>query len=244
MPRSRQPIKVLIVDDHAFLRAGLKHFLWQCPDLQVVGEAATGREALAVIAKDRPGLVILDWLLPDASGWTLIPRIKRRWPAVKVLVFTAHDEEKVTLSALEAGADGFLCKEAPCETIVSAVRSVARGETWADPSVLDRFLRLGGKNRQGRDNGRSRLTERESEIARLVGDGRENREIAERLRLSEQTVKFHLKNIFQKLGFDSRLQLGLWVRENGSDAPRGKPISRDGAQDPEMPPDAFPEMPR
>lgn len=215
---STQPLKILIVDDHAFLRAGVRQFLSQFPDMEVVGEAATGEQAEERIARDVPDLVLLDWRLPDACGRTLIPRIKRRCPAVKVLVFTGHDEEEIAFSALEAGADGCLCKETGCETLLQAIRRVARGETWATRTVLDRFLREAGPGgrigRQAGASGRSPLTTREWEVARLVAEGRSNKEIAGRLGISEGTVRLHVSNILGKVSKKNRLQLAIWVHEN------------------------------
>ncbi len=215
MLSSAKPLKILIVDDHAFLLAGVRHFLSQFPDTEVVGEAGTGGEAVERIATAAPDLVLLDWRLPDTSGRTLIQRIKAGRNGIKVLVFSAHEREEIVQGALDAGADGFLSKGEDADTLLRAIRSVAAGQIWAGREQIGRFVRDARERLvDGTRDGKPLLTTREWEVARLVAEGGDNKAIAEKMFISEGTVRVHMSRILGKVGRKSRLQLALWVQED------------------------------
>jgi DNA-binding NarL/FixJ family response regulator len=194
---------------------GLKFFLSGFHDLAVQGEAATGMFAVRLARKIRPDLVLLDWHVPDMSGTTIVCSLRNEVPELKVLVYSASHENQVVEAALKAGADGFLCKSARPEVVVEAIRAVASGrryfqdDVFEDQSDEDRVEAHDLKEENGA--AMRSLTRREMEIARLVGTGNSNLNIAAKLDISEQTVKLHLNSVFGKLGLASRLQLALWI---------------------------------
>lgn len=195
------PLRLVIVDDHPVVRDGLRGMLGDQADLEIVGEAASGAEALTVVAAVRPDVVLTDLRMPGPSGGALIRLLLERVPTVRVLVLTTHDTDSDVLPAVEAGAIGYLLKDAPREELFRAVRAAARGETILAPSVAALLL--------SRMRPRSRLTEtrlsaREREVLALIAQGRTNREAAAALYISEATVKTHLQHIYAKLEVPDR----------------------------------------
>jgi two-component system nitrate/nitrite response regulator NarL len=215
MLASTQPLKILIVDDHPIIREGLRQYVSSAPDMAVVGSAGTGAETLDALKRETPDLVLLDWLLPDARGHDLIPRIKARRNGIKVLVFSAHGKEEIVQDALDAGADGFLSKGEDVDEILRAIRSVAAGQIWAGREQVSRCLReVRERFAEDTRDGRPVLTPREWEVARLVAEGCDNKAVAGKLHISEGTVRIHVSSILGKVSRKSRLQLALWVQEN------------------------------
>lgn len=215
MPPSTKPLKVLIVDDHPTIREGLRQYVSSAPDMAVAGSAGTGAEMLEALKRELPDLVLLDWLLPDARGHELIPRIKAGRSAIKVLVFSAHQREEIIQGALDAGADGFLYKGEDMDMVIRAIRAVAAGQIWAGRDQTGRLVREArGLLVEGPRDGKPLLTTREREVARLVAEGHDNRAIAEKLCISEGTVRVHVSSILGKVSRKSRLQLALWFQEN------------------------------
>jgi DNA-binding NarL/FixJ family response regulator len=194
------PLRLVVVDDHPVVRDGLRGMLGTQPDLTVVGEAASGTEALTVVAAARPDVVLTDLRMPDPSGGVLIRLLLDRVPTTRVLVLTTHDTDSDVLPAIEAGAIGYLLKDAPREELFRAVRAAARGETVLAPSVAALLL----TRIRPRPLTRARLSAREREVLALVAEGRSNREAAARLYLSEATVKTHLLHIYAKLEVPDR----------------------------------------
>jgi DNA-binding NarL/FixJ family response regulator len=190
------PLRLVVVDDHPVVRDGLRGMLGTQPDLLVVGEAASGAEALTVVAAARPDVVLTDLRLPDPSGGALIRLLLERVPTTRVLVLTTHDTDSDVLPAIEAGAIGYLLKDAPREELFRAVRAAARGETVLAPSVAALLL---ARIRPQRPLTEGRLSAREREVLALVADGKTNREAAALLYISEATVKTHLLHIYAKL---------------------------------------------
>jgi DNA-binding NarL/FixJ family response regulator len=201
---STQPFKILIVDDHPLLRAGLKGLLALEPDMIVAGETGTGAEAIRHIRLWAPDVVLLDWFLPDATGAEIAREIKAARPKARILLYTACEDERIIESAVRAGADGYLLKGEDTETLLHAVRAAARGE-----SLAGRSLRRAGTP-DGNGKG-APLTRREMEVALLVAEGRSNKEIACRIGISEPTVKFHVGNLFRKLAVAGRMELAIRV---------------------------------
>ncbi|GAA2996472.1 response regulator transcription factor [Actinokineospora diospyrosa] len=191
------PLRLVVVDDHPVVRDGLRGMLGTQPDFDVVGEAAGGTEALAVVRATSPDVVLTDLRMPEPSGAALIRLIA---PEVKVLVLTTHDTDSDVLPAIEAGAVGYLLKDAPREELFRAVRAAARGETVLAPSVAALLL---SRVRPQRPLV-AQLSAREREVLALIAEGRTNRDAAALLHISEATVKTHLLHIYAKLEVPDR----------------------------------------
>lgn len=209
-------IRVLIADDHALVRDGTRELLEREDDIEVVGEAADGEQAVARTLEFTPDVVLMDVGLPQLNGVEATRRIKDQLPATAVLVLTVHDEDAYVFAALEAGAAGYLLKDVPAREVVAAVRAVTQGESVLHPAVTEKVLR---RFRGGQDGGPPpalQLTEREHQVLRAAATGRSNKEVANELDISPRTVQEHLRSIFRKLGAASRteavvtaLQLGI-----------------------------------
>ena len=195
------PLRLLVVDDHPVVRDGLRGMLSTQPDFEIVGEAASGQEALTLLESVRPDLVLTDLRMPEPSGGTLIRLLLERVPTARVLVLTTHDTDSDVLPAIEAGAIGYLLKDAPREELFRAVRAAARGETVLSPSVAALLV---SRMRPGRPLNETRLSTREREVLALVAQGRTNAETAAALFISEATVKTHLQHIYAKLDVPDR----------------------------------------
>jgi DNA-binding NarL/FixJ family response regulator len=191
-------IRILLVDDHPVVRFGLRGMLDAEPDLTVVGEASSGEEGLAATLAERPDIVLMDLRMPGGDGVSATERILAAAPATRVLVLTTYESDRDILRAIEAGAGGYLLKDASPAELADAVRAAARGETVLSPSVASTLVR------QVRAPARPALSARETEVLRLVGRGLTNGDIGQQLFISEATVKTHLLRIFNKLGVDDR----------------------------------------
>ncbi|WP_328646005.1 response regulator transcription factor [Amycolatopsis sp. NBC_00348] len=189
-------IRVVVTDDHPVVRDGLRGAFTGEADIEVVGEAASGVEALALVARHHPDVVLMDLRMPELDGVGAIRRLAVSHPAVRVLVLTTYDAETDVLPAIEAGATGYLLKDAPVADLLNAVRAAARGEPVLAPSVASRVL--GGFREAGP------LTRRELEVLRLVAAGATNRAAARQLFVSEASVKTHLLSAYAKLGVKDR----------------------------------------
>ncbi|MEZ5116063.1 MAG: response regulator transcription factor [Candidatus Nanopelagicales bacterium] len=223
MTASDAAVSVLLVDDHAVVRRGLASYLGTEPGIEVVGEAANGREALArveALARSgrAPQVVLMDLQMPDLDGVETTRRIRESWPDVAVVAVTSFVEEARIRAALEAGASGYLLKDADADDVVDAIRAAVAGRVSIDPAAA---AVLASSLRAPRDPGPA-LTARERDVATLVATGRTNREIGRELGVTERTARTHVSHILAKLGLSSRTQLALWaVREglvDGSEA--------------------------
>jgi DNA-binding NarL/FixJ family response regulator len=192
------PIRLLIVDDHPVVRDGLRGIFAAQPGFEVVGEARDGDEAVAMASRLAAHVVLMDLRMPGVSGVEAIGRLRVSAPAVRVLVLTTYDSDQDVLPAIEAGATGYLLKDAPREELVRAVRAAFRGEPVLSPAVASRLM---GRVRRPPQEA---LSERELEVLRLVAGGATNREVAARLFISEATIKTHLLHIYGKLGVRDR----------------------------------------
>jgi DNA-binding NarL/FixJ family response regulator len=215
-------IRVLIVDDHAMVRRGMRDFLDLHPDLEVVGEAADGEAALEATDALRPNVVVMDLMLPVLDGIAATAQIKARHSAVEVVAITSFIEEERVTAAIEAGASGFLLKDAEADDLAAAIRAAHHGEVYLDPAVagiVARRMRDAGSGRDGngRDDGLARLTSRERDVLTCVAHGLSNRAIAEELGMAERTARTHVSNILAKLGLTSRTQAALFAVEHGLD---------------------------
>jgi DNA-binding NarL/FixJ family response regulator len=211
-------IRVLVVDDHAVVRRGLLAFLDSEPDLEVVGDAEGGTEALELLAQldsegRRPDVVLMDLKMKPVDGIESTRQIRTRYDDVEVVALTSFAEEERVHAALEAGASGYLLKDAHADEVAAAVRAAHRGELRLDPAVARRLmssLRAGPRN-----DWAAELTARELEVLRLVGEGEANKEIAAKLEISERTARTHVSNILRKLGLTSRTQAALLAVREG-----------------------------
>ena len=201
-------VRVVVVDDHPVVRAGLVGLLSGEPDLEVVGEGREGSAALDVVAETGPDVVLMDLRMPVTDGATATGMLSERFPAVRVLVLTTYESDTDILRAVEAGAAGYLLKDTPREDLIEAVRGVARGETVLAPSVARRLV---AQVRQADQ----RLTPRELEVLAGVARGGSNARIGAELFITEATVKTHLLRIFAKLGVDDRTRAVTVALERG-----------------------------
>ncbi|MFZ5852149.1 MAG: response regulator [Actinomycetota bacterium] len=217
-PADAEPIKVLVVDDHALFRRGLEMVLAQEPDIDVVGEAADGAEAVAQAGDLLPDVVLLDVRMPRRGGIEACTAIKDVAPSAKIVMLTISDEEADLYEAIKAGASGYLLKEISIDEVAAAIRAVHGGQSLISPSMASKLLtEFATMIKKGEDRQQvpaPRLTDRELEVLKLVAQGLNNRAIAERLFISENTVKNHIRNILEKLQLHSRMEAVVYaVRE-------------------------------
>jgi DNA-binding NarL/FixJ family response regulator len=222
MPQRPEPIRVLLVDDHAMVRRGMRDFLSLHDDLEVVGEAADGAAAVEGAATLRPDVVVMDLLMPGVDGIEATARIKAANPDVEIVAITSFIEEARIVAALEAGAAGFLLKDAEADELAAAIRAAASGEVHLDPAVagiVARRMRVGaGGGGTGTDAFRT-LTARERDVLDGIARGLSNRAIADELGITERTARTHVSNILAKLGLSSRTQAALLAVQHGPDGP-------------------------
>jgi DNA-binding NarL/FixJ family response regulator len=199
-------ITTLIVDDHEVVREGLRLSLSRAPHIRVVGEASDGASAIDLALRRKPDVVIMDVRMPGMDGLEATRRLSDQLPETKVLIFTAYSERSLLGRGFESGAKGYVLKEAPHGTLVRAIEQVAAGEAYVDPALMPQFL-------SGRDQ-TDMLTPREREILQLLADGLSNGDVAERLFISQETVKSHVRHILTKLEADTRTQaVAIALRE-------------------------------
>jgi DNA-binding NarL/FixJ family response regulator len=209
-PTPEAPIRVLLVDDHTVVRQGLRMVLSLEDDLEVVGEAANGREALERGAELHPQVVLMDLLMPVMNGVDAIRAIKQRYPDIEIVALTSVLEDRLVIDAVEAGAAAYLLKETGPETLFEAIHAASRGEVRLDPKAQKRLVREVRTPEM-----RESLTARETETLRLVARGMTNREVAAEMSVSEVTVKTHVSNILSKLNLHSRTQAALFALKEG-----------------------------
>lgn len=215
------PIRVLLVDDQRLLREGLRTLLELHPDLKVAGEAGDGTAAETAVERLQPDVVLMDLRMPRRDGVTATRRITARWPSVPVLVLTTYDDDDLVFQAIEAGACGYLLKDVGSDALADAIRAASRGESPLQPSIARKVLRqLRGRAVLAVEDSGDPLTERETEVLGLLATGATNREIAEKLFLTEGTVKNYISAILTKKGLRDRTQAALWALRHGVDASR------------------------
>lgn len=205
--RNTQPIRVVLADDHAVVRKGIREFLEETSDIRVVAEAANGAEAVALVAEHAPDVAVLDVQMPGLTGIEATRRIKAEFPAVRVLILTAYDDDPYIFALLQAGASGYVLKTADSGELVNAVRTVSRGESALDPAVAQKVVQQLTSGRPlGAQAAAEPLTEREIEVLHLAAKGLTNKAIGQALAISDRTVQGHLANIYGKLGAGSRTE--------------------------------------
>ena len=219
------PARLVIVDDHHLLRRGFRSLLAGEPDLEVVGEASNGREAIELCRRLRPDFVLMDVRMPEMDGLAATRELKRELPDIAVLIMTMHENMDYLLEALDAGAAGYVLKDSPAERLISAVRRTLKGESPLNQELAARLLRRLAEERKSeppapkqpepRESLREPLTPRELEVLGLLATGRTNQQIAQTLVISKGTVKVHVERIIRKLNVSDRTQAAVRAIEMG-----------------------------
>lgn len=203
-------IRLVVVDDQTLIRRGMRALLKSDPDLEVVGEASQGDEAIAQVEKHQPDIVLMDIRMPVMDGVAATREICRRFPSSRVLVLTTFDDQDYVAQALQAGASGYLLKDTPFEELTQAIRFVHKGYTQIGPGLAKKVLAQSTPI-AGSSTSLEELTPREQEILRLIAQGASNREIAQALFISEKTVRNHVTNILGRLGLRDRTQAAIYM---------------------------------
>ncbi|HNS52505.1 MAG TPA: response regulator transcription factor [Anaerolineae bacterium] len=211
-----QRIRVVLADDHAVVRKGIREFLEAEGDIEVVAEAGDGAQAVALVAEHRPDVAVLDIQMPGMTGIEATRRIRAEHPRVKVLVLTAYDDDPYVFALLQAGAHGYLLKTADSAQLVEAVRAVQRGQPALDASITRKMIeKMAGGRPPGAVQGTEALTERELEVLRLAARGLTNKAIAQALSISDRTAQGHLANIYAKMSVGSRTEAVMEALRQG-----------------------------
>ncbi len=214
-------VRVLIVDDHALFREGVHALLRSYPDIEIVGEATDGKEALETLRQLPVDVVLMDIAMPNMGGLEATRRVRKEFPSVKVLVLTQHQDSEYVLSLLREGARGFIAKTASVAELVEAIRAIAKGESFLFPGAATVVLKTYLKGADSEKPQLENLTDREREVLQAVAEGRTNQEIADKLFISVKTVLRHRESIMQKLGFHNRTELIKYAISKGLiDLPR------------------------
>ena len=215
------PIHVLIVDDHAVVRSGLRMLIDNHPELRVAGEAATPAEALTLAAREQPDIILLDLDMAGDNGLDLLPKFHSTDKAARVIILTGVRDPEAHYRAMRLGAKGLVLKEKAAEIVIKAILKVHAGELWFDRSLMGSVITEmaysgGAQKRPNPESAKiATLTEREREVIALIGEGLKNKQIASRLYISETTVRHHLTSIFDKLGTSDRLELVIYAYRHG-----------------------------
>ncbi|MFC4353998.1 response regulator [Chryseomicrobium palamuruense] len=207
-------IRLIIVDDHAVLRDGLKTILESEQDIQVIGEAESGNLAMSLVTTLKPDVVLTDINMPGMNGIEVTKAIKQIDSHVKVLILTMHSHEEYLMAAIKEGADGYLLKDAPSNHVIDAIRTVHTGESVIHPSLTKKLMNYHHQQLR-EEKTENKLTGRERDVLICLVEGLTNKEIGERLFVSEKTVKIHVSNIFKKLNVKSRSQVVIHAVQNG-----------------------------
>ncbi len=211
--RSPSPIRVVLADDHAVVRKGIREFLEEDKGIRVVGEASDGEEALGLISREKPDLAVFDIQMPRLNGLDATRQVKKEFPKTRVLILTAYDDDPYIFAALQAGASGYLLKTSSSDELTRAVHAVASGETALSPLVAKKLVQRASAGVAAEEPVEP-LTERELEVLRLAAKGMGNKQIGVELAISDRTVQGHLANIYSKLQVATRTEAVLFaVRE-------------------------------
>ena len=207
-------VKVLLVDDHEVVRTGLQMLLESEPEVTIVGNAASGEEAMKAAGELKPDVIVMDIGLPDMSGIEATTKIKQQWPEIAVVALTIHEDEEYFFQMLDAGASGYIPKRAAPEELLTAISAASRGEVYLYPSLAKLLVKdyLEEGTQEDRLDG---LTARELEVLELVAEGLTNREIGQQLSISHKTVARHRENIMEKLNLHSRVELAKYAIRKG-----------------------------
>lgn len=208
-------ISILVVDDHAVVRAGLRTLIQSDPSLRIAGEAAGGLEAISLVEKLHPDVVVLDLSMPDMDGILVTKKLHAKYPDMRILILTVHEDEAMLREAIRSGASGYILKHAAEKELIEAIRRILGGEMYVDPKMLpslfgdEQSLSLGPKDLI------EPLTPREVDVLKLIVNGYTNRQIGQELGISVRTVEGHRANLYDKLGLHSRVELVRYAKQHG-----------------------------
>ncbi len=211
MSKPKDTIRVLVADDHEMFREGLCKLIEAEGDIRVVGQASNGQECLEMLEKTKPDVLLLDLKMPEMDGLEVLNDLGGQETKVRAILLTASEDERDFVEGVRRGARGVVLKQAASESLLEGIRKVSRGEMWIDQRVVAGVMEAMSRPDSAPNQKRDLLTGRELEIATLVTRGMRNKEIAEKLQISEQTVKNHLHNVYDKLGVSDRLELALYA---------------------------------
>ncbi len=206
-----KPIRVVLADDHAVVRKGIREFLEEDGTIRVVAEASDGEEAVALVAREQPDVAVFDIQMPRITGLEAARLVKKDYPNTRILMLTAYEDEPYIIAALKTGASGYLLKTAGSDELVHAVRAVALGETALSPAVAKQLVQRASGNSSVQEETVESLTEREMEVLRLAAKGMGNKQIGSALAISDRTVQGHLANIYSKLHVTTRTEAVLFA---------------------------------
>ena len=214
---SVENLRIVLAEDHTILREGLRALLSANPDFEIIGEAQDGREAVRCVEKLEPDLLLMDLSMPRMSGMDAIREIKKRYPEIKIIALTVHKTEEYLLNTLQAGADGYVLKDATHDELVLAIQNVMGGKSYLSPGVSEKVIE---GYLEGRESNRSmspweRLSQREREVLKLIAEGYKNKEIAEDLCISLKTVEKHRANLMKKLDLHNAAALTVYAVQKG-----------------------------
>jgi two-component system, NarL family, response regulator LiaR len=204
-------IRLIIVDDHSIVRQGLRAIFRVTPEMELIGEASNGREAVELALAQRPDLALMDLVMPEMDGVAAIAELKRAMPTLKIIALTTFADADLVLGAVQAGADGYLLKDIDVSELTRAIRTVTGGQPYLHPEATRHLLQATARPEQPSE----RLTSREQEVLAFVARGLTNRQIADALTISEKTVSVHVSNVLSKLGLASRTQAALYAARAG-----------------------------
>jgi DNA-binding NarL/FixJ family response regulator len=210
-------LRIVLADDHTILREGLRALLSTNADFEVVGEAADGREAVRSVEKLEPDLLLMDLSMPRMSGMDAISEIKKRHPTTKIIALTVHKTEEYLMTTLQAGADGYVLKDATHDELVMAIHNVVSGKSYLSPGISEKVIEgyLEGKESSSSISSWQKLSQREREVLKLIAEGYKNKEIAEDLCISLKTVEKHRANLMKKLDLHNAAGLTVYAVERG-----------------------------
>jgi DNA-binding NarL/FixJ family response regulator len=210
-------LRIVLAEDHTILREGLRALLSTDPNFEIIGEAPDGREAVRCVEKLEPDLLLIDLSMPRMSGMEAIREIKKRFPAIKIIALTVHKTEEYLLTTLQAGADGYVLKDATHEELVMAIKNVMGGKAYLSPGVSERVIEgyLEGKESNRSLTSWETLSQREREVLKLIAEGYKNKEIAEDLCISLKTVEKHRANLMKKLDLHNAAALTVYAVQKG-----------------------------
>ncbi len=212
MAKQKSTIRILMADDHPIFRDGVRKLLEDSDEVTIVGEASNGQECIDMVSKLKPDILLLDLRMPDKDGLSVLEEVNFDTLATRVIVLTATEDDHEVVRAMRLGARGVVLKQSATDLLLKSIQKVHSGEIWLDKRMTAEVMRAFSKSAEsGPRREKPLLSERETEIVQLVSQGFRNREIGEKLFISEQTVKNHLHNIFDKLGVSDRLELALYA---------------------------------
>ncbi|MGE5631264.1 MAG: response regulator [Caulobacteraceae bacterium] len=207
-------IRILIADDHSIVREGLKQLLELEEDFKVVGQASNGMETIQKVKELKPDVLLLDINMPVMNGIKALKKLKEDGIATKVIILTIHEDREYLLETMQIGAAGYILKDSDSASFFKAIRDAYNGESYIQPKLAAELIREFNKPRNIRSKGENELTQREYEVIALIADGLNNKDIADRLFISEKTVKNHVSNIFRKINVSDRTQAAIYAYKN------------------------------